>query len=90
MGPRNTDSQLLVHNQPLNLGSERMISINDLAYMIGSIANKQVTIENVPGPLGVMGRNSHNKLIKEKLGWAPEDNLEYGLKQTYEWIKTQL
>jgi GDP-D-mannose 3',5'-epimerase len=78
------------YNQPLNLGSERMISINDLAYMIGSIANKQVTIENVPGPLGVMGRNSHNKLIKEQLGWAPEDNLEYGLKQTYEWIKTQL
>jgi nucleoside-diphosphate-sugar epimerase len=78
------------YDQPLNLGSERMISINDLAYMIGSIANKQVTIENVPGPLGVMGRNSHNKLIKEKLGWAPEDNLEYGLKQTYEWIKTQL
>lgn len=78
------------YDQPLNLGSERMISINDLAYMIGSIANKQVTIENVPGPLGVMGRNSHNKLIKEKLGWAPEDNLEYGLTKTYNWIKGQL
>jgi GDP-D-mannose 3', 5'-epimerase len=77
-------------DQPLNLGSERMISINNLARLISIIANKSITIKNVPGPLGVMGRNSHNALIKEKLGWAPEDNLEYGLAQTYNWIKGQL
>jgi len=75
---------------PLNLGSERMISINDLALLIAKIANKQISINNIPGPMGVMGRNSHNKLIKETIGWAPADNLEYGLEQTYAWINTQI
>lgn len=75
---------------PLNLGSERMISINDLVHLVAKIADKDITIENVKGPTGVMGRNSHNKLIKEVLGWAPEDNLEYGIEQTYIWIKGQL
>jgi GDP-D-mannose 3',5'-epimerase len=71
---------------PLNLGSERMISINDLAKLISTIAKKSVTIKNIPGPMGVMGRNSHNKLIRDTIGWAPQDNLEYGLQQTYAWI----
>lgn len=71
---------------PLNLGSERMISINDLVGLISTIAKKPVTIRNVPGPLGVMGRNSHNRLIRETIGWAPQDNLESGLEQTYAWI----
>lgn len=75
---------------PLNLGSERMISINDLALLVAKIAEKDVTINNVPGPMGVMGRNSHNKLIKETINWAPADNLEYGLTQTYAWISKQL
>lgn len=75
---------------PLNLGSERMISINDLVLLIAKLAGKTVTISNVPGPMGVMGRNSHNKLIRETIGWAPADNLEYGLTQTYQWIQTQL
>jgi len=75
---------------PLNLGSERMISINDLALLVAKIAEKDITINNVPGPMGVMGRNSHNKLIKETIGWAPADNLEYGLTQTYAWISEQL
>jgi GDP-D-mannose 3',5'-epimerase len=75
---------------PLNLGSERMISINNLAFLIAKLNNKNVSISNVPGPMGVRGRNSHNKLIKETIGWAPEDNLEYGLTQTYAWIVTQL
>ena len=60
-------------NFPLNLGSERMISINDLALLVAQIANKDITIKNIPGPMGVMGRNSHNKLIKETIGWAPGD-----------------
>jgi nucleoside-diphosphate-sugar epimerase len=76
--------------QPLNLGSERMISINELVQLVANIAGKTIKIENIKGPTGVMGRNSHNKLIKEALGWAPEDNLEYGLGQTYNWIKGQL
>jgi nucleoside-diphosphate-sugar epimerase len=75
---------------PLNLGSERMISINDLALLVARIAGKDITIKNIPGPMGVMGRNSHNKLIKETIGWAPGDNLEYGLEQTYAWISEQL
>jgi nucleoside-diphosphate-sugar epimerase len=75
---------------PLNLGSERMISINDLALLVARIAGKDITIKNIPGPMGVMGRNSHNKLIKETIGWAPGDNLEYGLEQTYVWISEQL
>ena len=75
---------------PLNLGSERMISINDLALLIASIAGKSIEIRNVPGPLGVMGRNSHNKLIRETIGWAPGDLLEHGLRETYAWISQQV
>jgi nucleoside-diphosphate-sugar epimerase len=75
------------YDQPLNLGSERMISINQLVFLIGKIVDKTVCIKNIDGPKGVMGRNSDNTLIREVLGWAPEDNLEYGLEQTYNWIK---
>ena len=75
---------------PLNLGSERMISINNLALLIAQIAGKTIEINNIPGPMGVMGRNSHNKLIRETIGWAPADNLEYGLEKTYTWIHSQL
>ena len=78
------------YEHPLNLGSERMISINDLALLIAKIANKSIEINNVPGPMGVMGRNSHNKLIRETVGWAPADNLEYGITQTYNWIQNQV
>lgn len=76
--------------QPLNLGSERMVSINDLVYLISKIAGKEIIIKNISGPTGVMGRNSYNDLIKEFLNWTPEDNLEYGIEQTYSWIKGQL
>jgi nucleoside-diphosphate-sugar epimerase len=78
------------YDKPLNLGSERMISINDLVLLIAHLAGKQVTIKNIDGPLGVMGRNSDNNLIKEVLGWAPRDTLEYGLNKTYDWIDAQL
>jgi GDP-D-mannose 3',5'-epimerase len=76
--------------EPLNLGSERMISINNLALLIADIAGKCVKINNVPGPLGVMGRTSHNRLIKQKIGWEPEDNLEQGLAETYKWISSMV
>jgi nucleoside-diphosphate-sugar epimerase len=75
---------------PLNLGSERMISINDLVLLIAKLHDKNVYIKNVLGPLGVMGRNSHNKLIRSSISWAPGEDLEYGLKQTYRWIDGRL
>lgn len=75
---------------PLNLGSDRMISINDLVLLIAKIANKTIKINNIPGPIGVMGRNSHNKLIHDSIGWKPMDNLEHGLAQTYSWITQQM
>lgn len=75
---------------PLNLGSERMISINGLVTLIANVAGKTVDICNVPGPRGVMGRNSHNQLIKKTIGWAPADNLELGIEKTYKWIVSQL
>lgn len=75
---------------PLNLGSERMISINNLAFLIAKLNNKSVSIKNVEGPMGVRGRNSHNKLIKETIGWAPGEDLEAGLIKTYAWIESQI
>ena len=75
---------------PLNLGSERMISINDLVVLIARLNNKTVSILNIKGPIGVMGRNSHNKLIKETICWAPSENLEYGLIETFNWINDQI
>ena len=75
---------------PLNLGSERMITINGLVGLISTIAKKPVKINNVPGPMGVMGRNSHNQLIRDTIGWAPQDNLESGLEKTYAWIDNMI
>lgn len=78
------------YKYPLNLGSDRMISINDLVALIAKIAGKNISITHIPGPIGVQGRNSHNQLIKHELSWVPADNLEHGLKATYTWIKQQL
>lgn len=75
---------------PVNIGSEEMISINDFAEMIIGISNKNIKIKNIPGPLGVRGRNSDNKLIKEKLNWAPSEPLITGILKTYKWIESQL
>lgn len=78
------------YDKPLNLGSDYMISINGLTDMVSEIAGKKIKINNVPGPIGVNGRNSDNTLIKSVLGWTPDNNLEYGLKQTYDWIKSRI
>lgn len=75
---------------PLNLGSERMIGINRLVFLIAKLVNKSISIVNIDGPMGVRGRNSHNKLIKEMIGWTPAENLEDGLLQTYHWINDQI
>jgi len=77
-------------SDPINLGSEEMISMNDMAKMIMKFEDKNLTIKHIPGPEGVRGRNSDNTLIKEKLGWAPPTSLEIGIRKTYNWIKTQL
>lgn len=75
---------------PVNIGSEEMISINKLAEMIMEIAKKRVKIRHIPGPLGVRGRNSHNELIRTRLGWAPSQPLNEGLSKTYSWIEEQV
>lgn len=75
---------------PVNIGSEEMISINGLAEMVIGISNKQIEINNIPGPLGVRGRNSHNDLIEQKLGWKPSQPLSEGIEKTYNWISAQL
>jgi len=75
---------------PVNIGSEEMISINDLAKMVINIADKQLRIKNIEGPTGVRGRNSNNKLILEKLNWAPSLPLRFGMEQTYKWIADQV
>jgi GDP-D-mannose 3',5'-epimerase len=77
-------------NIPVNLGSERMISINDLVLLIASLTNKAVNINNIPGPIGVMGRRSDNTLIRELLKWSPKEDLETGLLKTYHWILEQI
>lgn len=73
-------------NFPLNLGSEEMISVNDLVKLISQVADKSVIIKNIPGPMGVMGRKSHNKLIQASIGWGPKSNLKHGIEKTYAWI----
>ncbi len=75
---------------PVNIGSEEMVSINGLAEMIMAIAGKKLAIRHIPGPLGVRGRNSDNKLIQEKLGWRPSEPLKKGLEKTYAWIAEQV
>jgi GDP-D-mannose 3',5'-epimerase len=76
--------------EPVNLGSTRKISINELVLLIAERTNKRVTIKNIDGPRGVMGRTSDNKMIKEKIDWAPDEDLETGIDKTYSWILTQI
>jgi nucleoside-diphosphate-sugar epimerase len=75
---------------PVNIGSEEMVTINQLAEMIMSIAHKKLAIQHVSGPLGVRGRNSDNHLIAEKLKWKPSRPLAAGLEATYRWIEGQM
>jgi len=74
---------------PVNIGSEEMITIQDFAKMAIDISGKNLTIDNINGPLGVHGRNSDNKLFKEKVGWAPSEPLRAGMEKAYEWILEQ-
>ena len=71
---------------PVNIGSDEMVTINQLLEIAAQAAGKTVTARHVEGPLGVNGRNSHNALIKEMLGWAPSQPLSEDMKKTYDWI----
>lgn len=75
---------------PVNIGSEEMVTINELAQMIAEIAGKEIKIKHIDGPLGVRGRNSDNDLIYDKLGWKPNKKLYEGLEKTYSWIEEQV
>ena len=75
---------------PVNIGSEEMVSINQLADMIIKISGKKLGKNYIDGPIGVRGRNSDNKLIQEKLGWKPTQPMETGLRKTYAWIEEQV
>jgi nucleoside-diphosphate-sugar epimerase len=75
---------------PVNIGSEEMVTINQLAQYAIDISGKNITIKNIEGPTGVRGRNSDNKLIQEKLGWSPNYPLYNGLTETFNWINKQV
>ena len=75
---------------PVNIGSEEMISINNLAKLIIDISGKNITLKNIDGPTGVRGRNSDNALYKEKIGWEPTAFLKEGISKTYGWIAEQV
>jgi GDP-D-mannose 3', 5'-epimerase len=78
------------YSEPLNLGQDRLISINELADMVAAAAGQQIDKKHVPGPQGVRGRNSDNTRLREVLGWEPRISLEEGIARTYEWIEAQV
>lgn len=76
--------------EPLNIGSDEMVSMNDMGKMVLGFAEKDIPIKHIPGPEGVRGRNSNNELCSKVLGWAPGITLQDGLKRTFDWIKSQI
>lgn len=77
-------------SEPLNLGQDRMVTINELADIVAKIADVKITKKHIDGPQGVRGRNSDNTKLREILGWEPEISLEDGLTATYKWIESQV
>ena len=77
-------------NGPVNIGSEEMVTINELVDIAAKVSGKKIKKNHIDGPLGVRGRNSNNDLIREKLGWDYEQTLEEGIKKTYGWISYQV
>ena len=75
---------------PVNIGSEEMVSINQLVDIASKVSGKKVDKKHIDGPLGVRGRNSNNDLIREKLNWDYTSTLEEGIKKTYNWINDQI
>ena len=78
------------YHEPLNLGQDRMVTINQLADIIAEIAGVSIAKQHVPGPQGVRGRNSDNTRLRDVLGWSPEISLEEGLAKTYAWIEGEV
>jgi nucleoside-diphosphate-sugar epimerase len=76
--------------EPLNLGQDRLISINGLADMVAEVAGVRIEKKHVPGPQGVRGRNSDNDRLRQVLGWEPQISLEEGISRTYSWIEEQV
>lgn len=77
------------YGEPINIGSEELVSINRLVQIVSDIAGKKIAVRHVGGPLGVRGRKSDNRQIARVLGWQPRQPLRVGLEQTYEWIADQ-
>ena len=75
---------------PVNIGSDEMVTINQLAQYAVEASGKKINFKHIDGPLGVRGRNSDNTLIKQKLGWAPSQPLKVGMEKTYQWIAEQV
>jgi nucleoside-diphosphate-sugar epimerase len=75
---------------PVNIGSDEMVTINQMARMVIGISGKRIDLVHVAGPTGVRGRNSDNRLIHEKLGWRPSRKFIDGLRRTYVWIDAQV
>jgi GDP-D-mannose 3', 5'-epimerase len=78
------------HSEPINLGQDRLVNINELADMVAKIAGVRIQKKHVPGPQGVRGRNSDNTKLRGVLGWEPSTSLEEGLSRTYSWIEEQV
>jgi len=78
------------HREPLNLGQDRLVTIDELVDIVSAIAGVKVTKRHVPGPQGVRGRNSDNTRLRQVLGWEPQISLEDGLTRTYAWIEAQV
>lgn len=76
--------------EALNIGSDEMVSMNELASIVMDIADKDLTVHHIPGPEGVRGRNSDNTLIREMLDWSPQITIKEGMAKTYEWIRAQV
>jgi GDP-D-mannose 3', 5'-epimerase len=75
---------------PVNIGSDEMVTINELVEMVAQVASKRISIKHIPGPTGVRGRNSDNRLIKRQLSWAPSAPLRQGIERTFHWIEQQV
>src|SRR5262249_31087970 len=78
------------YSEPLNLGQDRMVTINELLDIVCHVAGISVSKRHVQGPQGVRGRNSDNTRLREVLGWEPATSLEAGLARTYAWIEDQI
>lgn len=78
------------HTEPINMGSDEMVSMNDMMQLVAELDGKKIHINHIPGPEGVRGRNSNNDLIKKVLGWAPSISLKEGITKTLHWIKGEI